>query len=170
MFSIQLNISDSLEKREGSTPSMDESSINETLMEICNELNRYPKMINFSMSGFGKDWSNLNLDSDLCMFMEDMPRLVNFLQDEDLQEVQFGFPEQHLQRMLTVVRVPSGLKISCSDWLSASQELTEELIQPEDFKNLLHELVAKIHLVLDKVYPDLCSNRFFKEWLQQVHI
>ncbi len=120
MFSIKLNVSDSLEKREDSTPSMAESSINETLMEICNELNHYPEMINFSISGFGKDWSNLNIDSDLCMFLEDMPGLVNFLQNEDLPEFQFGFPEQHLQRMLTVVRVSSGLKISCSDWLSTS--------------------------------------------------
>jgi hypothetical protein len=170
MFSIKLDVLNDVEKQILSTSSIPDSSLNEVLMEICNQFSRYPDIIKLSISGFDKNWSNINIDSDLCMLMEDMPKLVKFIQNTDVQESQFGFPEQHIQRILTIVRISSGLKISCSDWLSENSEVKEELIKTEDFLNLLRILVQRIQLAVDKVCPVAHDNRFFKDWLQQVQL
>jgi hypothetical protein len=170
MFSIKLNVSNNVEKSKITTSSISNSSMNEVLMEICNEFHRYPELITFSISGFDKDWSNININSDLCMLMEDMPQLINFIKNKDLQEFQFGFPEQHIQRMFTVVHTSNELKISCSDWLSKNPEVTEEFVKTSDLLSLLHELVEKIKLAVDRVYPVAHDNIFFKDWLQQVQM
>jgi hypothetical protein len=170
MFSIKLDILDNIETPNSSIQSINGTAINEVLMNICDEFYQHLEIITFSINGFDKDWKNLSIDPDLCMLMEDLPGLVHFINNEDLPEFQFGFPEQHLQRILTVKRVASGLKVSCSDWLSKSVELTEELLQPEYFKSLLKELVEKIRLVIDKLCPVAYENNIFQDWLKQTQL
>lgn len=170
MFSIKLNVLNNVEGLKIPTSSISHSSINEMLIDICNEFQYYPELIAFSITGFNKDWSNININSDLCMLMEDMPQLVNFIQNKDLHEFQFGFPEQHIQRIFTAVHTSNGMKIYCSDWLSKNPEVTEEFILTSDFIHLLHELVETIKLAVDRVCPVAHDNIFFKDWLQQVQI
>ncbi len=172
MFTVNLNILGALEKSLVSSLPNQNSSMNEVLMEICNELCKYSELIDFSISGFGKDWSDLMIDPDLCMFMEDMPGLVNFINNKEVLEFQFGFPEQHLQRILTATRVLNGFQISCSDWLSetADQDQTKEIIQSEDLKKTLQELVKNICIVVEQVYPIAYENVYFKDWLNQVEL
>ena len=170
MFSIKLDILDEIEKSDTSTKSINGAATNEVLMNICDEFYQHLEKINFSINGFDKDWTNLSIDPDLCMLMEDLPGLINFMINEDSPEFQFGFPEQHLQRILTIKRVAGGLKISCSDWLSKSSELTEELLQPEYFKGLLKELVEKIRLIVDKLCPVAYENTIFQDWLKQTQL
>jgi hypothetical protein len=172
MFSINLDVADTLKQAAGNTAiSLSEStSMTEVLMGICAELQHYPKQICFSIHGFGKDWSLLEIDPDLCMLMEDLPGLISFLKKSDSPEYQFGFPEQHVQRMFTITRLPNWLKISCSDWLASSTEVSEELIQPSELEQLLHTFTANIFLVVDRVCPSAHANRFFQDWRGQVEI
>lgn len=170
MFSIDLNISSNVDEQMLSNSSLSESSMDEILMEICNEFNCHSSIIRFSIVGFDKDWSNIDIESDLCMLMEDMPALVEFIKNKDIQELQFGFPEQHIQRILTIIRVSSGVKISCSDWLSENPEVKEELMKTEEFMDLIRQLVQKIQLAVDRICPSAYENKFFKDWLQQVQI
>jgi hypothetical protein len=170
MFIVNLSILGALEKPLASSLSDQSSSINEVLMEICNELYKYSEMIVFSINGFDKDWSNLMIDPDLCMFMEDMPGLVNFINNKEVLEFQFGFPEQHLQRILTATRVSNEFQISCSDWLSESSEQIKETIRPEDLRKTLQELVKKIRVIVDQIHPTAYENTYFKDWLNQVEV
>jgi hypothetical protein len=170
MFSIELDILDNIDKSNISTRSIDGTSIEEILINICDELYRYSEIITFSIDGFDKDWQNLYVDPDLCMLMEDLPGLVNFMNNEKLSEFQFGFPEQHIQRILIIRRIPSGLKIICNDFLSKNLDLTEELCQPEYFRKLLQKLISKIRLIIDKVCPIAYGNSIFQDWLKQVQL
>lgn len=139
-------------------------------MGICAELHHYPEQVRFSIHGFGKDWSLLEIELDLCMLLEDLPGLIRFLKKGDHQEYQFGFPEQHVQRLFTITRLPNGFKIACSDWLASSTEVSEELIQPSELEQLLHTFTANISLAVDRVCPSARANRFFQDWRRQVEI
>jgi hypothetical protein len=170
MFSIELDILDKIEQSNSATRLIEGTSIEEVLMSICDELDRHSEIITFSVNGFNKDWQNISINPDLCMLMEDLPGLVNFMNNEKLAEFQFGFPEQHIQRILIIRRVPSGLKIICNDWLYENQDLTEELFQIEYFRKLLRKLVAKIWLIIDRVCPIVYENSIFQDWVKQVQL
>jgi hypothetical protein len=168
MFSIELNASNITREISSSSSLQQESHISEVFIAICNELSRYPKSIIFSVSGFGKNWDNLNIDSDLCMLMDDLPYMVDFALNDSVKEVQFGFPEQHIQRIFTMEKVASSFRIICSDLLSLDDSHTEEFIKPEDFKNLLRRLVEQVQFVVKEVYPVAYDNAAFNNWLLQV--
>ncbi len=170
MFSIKLAVSDNIEKLKDSILSLSNESINDVLMEICDELHHYQETIVFSVSGFDIDWLNIDIDPDLCMLMIDMPYLVNFLKNKDLPKYEFGFPEQHIHKIFIAVHTPDGLKFSCTDCLDESPAKIDEFMQTSDFINLLRELVKNIKLALDRVCPVAYENIFFQEWLQQVQI
>ena len=172
MLSIRLNILDTLEDTANNTniSFLHSSSITEVLMEICDELQRYSEQIAFSITGFEKDWSLLDIETDLCMLMEDLPDLVNFINNSDIEEYQFGFPEQHLQRILTIKRFDGSFKIVCSDWLAKSSEQSVEIIPEQDLRQLLHKLVYDVSIVIKKICPSAFSNSFFQDWLIKVKI
>jgi hypothetical protein len=168
MFSMELNVLNLTRDLVDSNSLLQESHIIEVLMSICDELSRYPETVIFSMSGFGKNWDNLNIDSDFCMLMDCLPDLVDFVLNDSIKEFQFGFPEQHMQRILTIERVVDSFRIVCSDLLSADDLRTEEFMKPDDFRNLLRRLVKQVQLTVKEVCPSAYDNIAFNNWLLQI--
>jgi hypothetical protein len=168
MFSMELNVSNLTKELVAPSSSIQGSHIIEVLVSICDELSRYPEKIVFSVSGFGKNWDNLNMDSDFCMLMGHLPDLVDFVLNDSIKEFQFGFPEQHMQRILTIERVVDSFRIVCSDLLSADDLRTEEFMKPDDFRDLLRRLVKQVQLTVKEVCPSAYGNIAFNNWLLQI--
>lgn len=168
MFSMELKVSNLTKELVDSSSLIQGSHIIEVLVSICDELSRYPEKIIFSVSGFGKNWDNLNMDSDFCMLMDHLPDLVDFVLNDSIKEFQFGFPEQHMQRILNIERVVDSFRIVCSDLLSADDLRTEEFMKPDDFRDLLRRLVKQVHLVVTEVCPTAYDNTAFNNWSLQI--
>lgn len=168
MFSMELKVSNLTKELVDSSSLIQGSHIIEVLVSICDELSRYPEKIIFSVSGFGKNWDNLNMDSDFCMLMDHLPDLVDFVLNDSIKEFQFGFPEQHMQRILTIERVVDSFRIVCSDLLSADDLRTEEFMKPDDFRDLLRRLVKQVHLAVTEVCPTAYDNTAFNNWSLQI--
>jgi hypothetical protein len=165
---MELNTSGITKELASSALLFQESHISEVLVSICDELSRYPKSIIFSVNGFGKNWDNLNIDSDFCMLMGHLPDLVDFVLNDSIKEVQFGFPEQHMQRILTMEKISGSFRVVCSDLLSIDDSHAEEFMKPDNFRNLLQRLVNQVKFAVQEVCPAAYNNSAFKNWLLQV--
>ena len=73
-----------------------------------------------------------------------------------------------MQRILTIERVVDSFRIVCSDLLSADDLRTEEFMKPDDFRNLLQNLVRQVNFAVTEAYPAAYDNAAFNNWFLQI--
>ena len=136
--------------------------VNSLLGDIC-ELLAKDKVFKFRVNGFGDSCWPLDIRTDLCTFLEQLPSAIKAL-DKDSGEFDIDFYEQGLERRLVFTIKGGNVLIECmsaTTWIPHPFKITHKKLE---LKSMLVDIYNKFKEVSMKTYPGLTSHNWFAEY------
>lgn len=138
-----------------------DDDIRSILSDVCSALDGFGS---FHISGFGDSRWPLDIATDLCVFLEQLPAALVAIQQEDIAELDLY--EQGIERKLEIQCRGNYCVVMCvsyGDWVPACA--TEELDR-QALIGMLSEVRSEFMRAFDVVAPTLISHPWVLNWLK----
>lgn len=145
-----------------------EESIIAALIDICQCIDESDKW-EFTVNGFDIKWNSF-IYADLCIVLEDLPYLVEWLSCNKTVGGILEFPEQGIQRYIDITRIDeTHLSFKCSDYFNPITYPVVETIHILDFILMLRNLVDNFMVAARECTPMRFYNeKMIGEWLDSI--
>lgn len=138
-------------------PTLD--NIQSILSDVCEALHGHGQ---FVVSGFGDDAWPFDVHTELCLFLEQLPQLLNDIQAGKLGELDFY--EQGVERVITFTPNGSDYQLTCqslTDWQPDPAAVTLDRVALE---NMLTKARLDFIGIVRAVAPELLAHPWMKLW------
>ncbi|MGX5175285.1 hypothetical protein ACUR5C_14795 [Aliikangiella sp. IMCC44653] len=136
--------------------------VNALLSDIC-ELMQVEGKFSFSVSGFGDLRWPVDIGTDFCTFLEQLPEAFDQI-DKDSGEFEIDFYEQGLERRLVFSITGQDIVIEClsaTNWNPSPSRIT---LGKEQVRTLLSNVYNNFKEFVGTSFPLLTSHKWFKEY------
>jgi len=133
----------------------------ELLMAICERLSELD-IVEFHVSGFGRNPWPTDVYTDLSVIMEQIPEAIRQIECEE--KCAINFYEQGIEASISMSPEGSSVTLECSsqtDWTPNPAKLS---MQKSELLKMLRSLKKDFSDLAATCFP-IAENRFFKKWL-----
>jgi hypothetical protein len=140
----------------------DLSDIGSVLQAVCRCLKGRGK---FVVTGFdAADWP-VDVKTDLSVFLEQAPALLQFATNYSKRPFILSFYEQGIERDLIFTWEGDLIVVSCKPWTRWKPIIDQITVTSKDLREMLSVLVANLVDAANKYCPNLSETIEFRQWL-----
>jgi len=141
-------------------PAVDD--VRSILSDACQALNDYGR---FHISGFGDASWPLDVATDLCVFVEQLPAAVAAIRQGKVAEIDLY--EQGVERRLEITPVDDHCTIECTSSGSWVPDSETERLERDALIGMLTTLLSDFMQALAVVAPALAAHPWILAWCKQ---
>jgi hypothetical protein len=126
--------------------------------------------VKFRITGFFGEPIRLDAGGDLSCFLEALPRLLAFVENESLLEFTLGMWVQNTETEFFFERQPHGNEIRVTFHSSIKREIvrTTETTSKSEMGQQLRQFVANYLLAVERFYPQFSDHPWNKKLTQLI--
>lgn len=150
----------------GCLDSEDELNDLESVLQIiCRKLEGRTK---FVVNAFDvTDWP-VDVRADFSVFLEQAPKMLEFLISDTKRSFVLDFYEQGIERELTFTYEGDTVVITCKSRIAWRPNREKILLSRRKLGRLLIDVFANFEDVVNKFCPDAAQNVMFRDWLESI--
>jgi hypothetical protein len=137
---------------------------------VTTALARY-KSIRFHVSGFGEPRWRVDVWTDLCIVVEQIPQIVYWLRGRTKTEMSLDFYEQGVERSIKIHKrgsrvVLEGVPFAGRPW---TPSIPLEVMPKAAFERMLLDLLLRFADLGDSLYPGIWNEPVIQDWTRLIH-
>lgn len=137
-----------------------EDDVRSILMDVCRAIGRRSQ---FMVSGFGQNRWPMDVETDLTVFLEQLPSVLHAVHEGATTAIDFY--EQGIERKISLEPVGQKYLAACTSWTDwQPNPVIEELSSEELARMLLTAKDAFMHTLADMA-PELAGHLWIRQWL-----
>jgi hypothetical protein len=138
-----------------------EDDVRSILMDVCRKIGRGGE---FVVSGFGQDPWPADVQTDLPVFLEQLPEILRAV--HEMTVVEIDFYEQGLQRSIALSPDSDSYVAVCTSGMTWQPNPPIERIDREDLEEMLTAAKEVFLRAFREMAPGLAGHPWVRRWLE----
>jgi hypothetical protein len=165
-FQVQLHVPD-VESESSFAPDPDDlDSETAALIEVCSALASI-EGVEFIVSGFGQKRWPVDVETDLAVFLEQLPEVMSWLRSPS-GTTEIDFYEQGVERILYFFAVPGAVGIRCESKTQWRPNPSEIVMSREVVVTMLTDVRDNFIAAAKRFCPTISRDAMFRAWEEAV--
>ena len=139
----------------------DEDDVRSILIDVCRVIGQRGE---FLVSGFGQHKWPVDVQTDLPVFLEQLPAVLRAVNEGTTAEIDFY--EQGLERSIALVPAKGGYVATCTSRTSWQPSPKVEEIAREELDEMLLTARETFMRIVTEMAPELAKHQWIRQWLR----
>lgn len=139
----------------------DDDDIRSILTDVCDALDRQAE---FVVTGFGQDRWPVDVRTDLCVFLEQLPFAIHAVSESEAVDIDFY--EQGIGRTIAFTLQKNGYFATCTSRTRWQPDPKVEEIDCKTLEEMLKSVRDTFMQALGIMAPELVGHTWVRQWLR----
>jgi hypothetical protein len=126
------------------------------------------KAVSFHVNGFGQNPWPTDVGTDLCIFIEEVQSLLEWIRRSSEEVFNLDFYEQGIERNLQFSMIKDRLRIECSSSTKWRPNPSVEFIRLIDMKEMLRLFSLNFFDITNQIFISYDENSNFLKWKNKI--